>query len=192
MPQTKLLVDSNSYFRLAKSIHPLLFQEFGGEKYCLYVLKELNEEYGKSTRLKNKFPWVSEHEFEENRKHYLTISRKQAKDIEIAFSFIWDHIQSSRPGPSRIDALYLAHAHVLGLTVVTDDMDMIATANDLGISVKKTLDLMRLMCNVGHVSESKVREIVEYWRYIGDAPAQLNEDLKRLFPSLQGIPKRGK
>ena len=45
MPQSKVLVDSNSYFRLAKSIHPLLFQTFGDEEYCLYVLPELDRAY---------------------------------------------------------------------------------------------------------------------------------------------------
>lgn len=54
MPQSKILLDSNSYFRLAKSIHPLLFQEFGNKKYCLYVLPELDKEYERQPRLKNK------------------------------------------------------------------------------------------------------------------------------------------
>ena len=33
--QAKILLDSNSYFRLAREIHPLLFQEFGDKNYCL-------------------------------------------------------------------------------------------------------------------------------------------------------------
>ncbi len=31
MAQTRIFLDSNSYFRLAKSAHPLLGQEFGGD-----------------------------------------------------------------------------------------------------------------------------------------------------------------
>lgn len=184
MPQTKILVDSNSYFRLAKSIHPLLFQEFGEEKYCLYVLKELNEEYERSRRLKTKFPWVSDAEFEENRKHYLNVGKDQRKDIERAFDYIWAYIQTEQQGPSRIDATYLAHAYVMGLTVVTDDKDMLAVASAFGIKVKKTLELMRLMCDVGYITEAKVKELVDYWRYDGDTPADMQEDYQRLFPSL--------
>lgn len=189
MSQTKILVDSNSYFRLAKSIHPLLFQEFGEEKFCLYVLKELNEEYERSRRLKTKFPWVGDIEFEENRRHYLNVGRNQRKDIEQAFDYIWAHIQTEQPGPSRIDATYLAHAYILGLTVVTDDRDMLAVAGAFGIKVKKTLELMRLMCDVGHITESKVKELVDYWRYDGDTPADMQEDYQRLFPSLVKRPK---
>jgi hypothetical protein len=184
MPQTKILVDSNSYFRLAKSIHPFLFQEFGEEKFCLYVLKELNEEYERSSRLKSKFPWVGEKEFEENRKHYLTIGKKQASEVKQAFEYIWGHIQTDQLGPSRIDALYLAHAFVFSLTVVTDDRDMLAVAVAFGITTKKTLELMRLMCDVGHIAEPKVKELVDYWRYDGDTPADMHEDYQRLFPSL--------
>lgn len=189
MPQTKILVDSNSYFRLAKSIHPFLFQEFGEEKYCLYVLKELDEEYGRSHRLKSKFPWVGEVAFEENRKHYLTIGKKQAKEVDQAFDYIWGHIQTDQLGPSKIDALYLAHAFVFGLTVVTDDRDMLAVAAAFGISTKKTLELMRLMCDEGHIAESKVKELVDYWRYDGDTPADLQADYQRLFPALAKKPK---
>src|SRR5690606_4044435 len=42
--QRKILVDTNSYLRLAQSIHPLLFSEFGPNACCLYVLKELDDE----------------------------------------------------------------------------------------------------------------------------------------------------
>jgi hypothetical protein len=40
MPQSKFLIDSNVYFRLAQSIRQLL-KIFGDENYCLYVIKEL-------------------------------------------------------------------------------------------------------------------------------------------------------
>ena len=56
MAQTKLLIDSNSYFRLAKSLHPLLFEEFGADNYCLYVLKELEEEWSRNPRLTSAHP----------------------------------------------------------------------------------------------------------------------------------------
>ena len=33
MPQSKILLDTNAYLRLAHNLHPLLFQEFGKKKY---------------------------------------------------------------------------------------------------------------------------------------------------------------
>lgn len=44
MPQSKILVDTNAYLRLAKTVRPLLFVPFGDNEYCLYILPELNEE----------------------------------------------------------------------------------------------------------------------------------------------------
>ena len=43
VPQSKILIDTNAYFRLAQSIRPLLKVEFGDEEYCLYVIKELQQ-----------------------------------------------------------------------------------------------------------------------------------------------------
>lgn len=108
MAQAKILLDSNSYFRLAKSIRPLLFHEFGRKSYCLYVLPELQDEYDRQPRLKIKFPWVDDPEFSSNRSKRLTLSRKQSKEILTVFDFIWDHVMSTLPGPSRVDARALS------------------------------------------------------------------------------------
>lgn len=48
MSQSRILLDSNAYFRLAQSIRPLLNAPFGKDNYCLYVLKELQDEYEKN------------------------------------------------------------------------------------------------------------------------------------------------
>lgn len=55
MTESSILLDSNTYFRLAQSIRPLLNIRFGDENNCLYVLKELQDEYEKNPRLKNSF-----------------------------------------------------------------------------------------------------------------------------------------
>ena len=63
MPTPNVILDSCSYFRLAQSIRPLLKKEFGKEKYCLGVIKELDEEYEKNPALKHKFFWVNQKDF---------------------------------------------------------------------------------------------------------------------------------
>ena len=40
MPQRKLLLDTNAYLRLARSVHPLLFSDFGEDRICLYLNNE--------------------------------------------------------------------------------------------------------------------------------------------------------
>ena len=44
MPQTKILLDTNTYLRLAQSIHPLLGNPCGKENYTLYIHKEIDIE----------------------------------------------------------------------------------------------------------------------------------------------------
>lgn len=77
MPQTKLLLDTNAYLRLAFSIHPLLFVSFGDKDYTLYVIEEFQFEFEKQSRLKKNFNWINEQKFKENRLKPLTMSKKQ-------------------------------------------------------------------------------------------------------------------
>ncbi|MDP1930869.1 MAG: DNA-binding protein [Gammaproteobacteria bacterium] len=138
MPHSKILVDTNSYLRLAKTIRPLLFVPFGENEYCLYILPELNEELN-GRKLKSKFQWVEEQEYVENRKHFPTVSRKQLQSIHQTFAYIWDHVQTELPGPSRIDALYIAYALELAIPLVTDDRDMTELASVFDVQVMPTL-----------------------------------------------------
>ena len=79
MPQYKVLVDSNVYFRLAREIHPLLQVEFGTEKWCLYVIDGFEGEYLRSSRLKSEFSWVSEQKYKANRTRPVSLSRRDKK-----------------------------------------------------------------------------------------------------------------
>ncbi len=106
MAQSKILVDTNTYLRLAKTIHPLLAVPFGEPPYCLYIIPELNRELS-SNRLRNKFPWIDEPEFQDNREIFPQLSRKEKKAIAQTFDFVWalalvgraiDQTGSWRPG----------------------------------------------------------------------------------------------
>lgn len=181
MAQTKLLLDSNSYFRLAKDIHPLLFREFGTERYCLYVLPEVDHEYNRQPRLHTKFPWVNDPEFRTNRQRSLSISRQQKTAIATAWDFMWDHVQTTLPGPSRIDVTILSHGYVLNIPVVTDDVDMRELATVYDVKVLKTLELLKLMLDCRHIDMNDVRRIVGYWSWLGDRPASFTADYRELF-----------
>lgn len=180
MPQSKILVDTNSYLRLAKNIHPLLFIPFGDDNYCLYVIDELNTEL-KNKRLASKFPWVADEEYVENRETTPSISRKQRKSIQQTFEYVWSSVLTDFPGPSKVDALYIAYAIELGVPVITDDQDMIALAEEFEVRVMPTLELMKIMLDAEHITTEKVESIVAYWQYIGDKPANFERDYKRFF-----------
>ncbi len=180
MPQSKILVDTNSYLRLAKNIHPLLFIPFGDDNYCLYVIDELNTEL-KNKRLASKFPWVSEEAYVENRETTPTISRKQRASIQETFEYVWNAVLTDFPGPSKVDALYIAYAIELGVPVITDDQDMTALAEEFDVRVMPTLELMKIMLDAEHLTSDKVESIIAYWQYIGDKPANFERDYKRFF-----------
>ncbi len=181
MPQSKILTDTNSYLRLANAIRPLLCVEFGDQNYCLYVLPETSAEIVKSSRLKTKFFWALEDEHCVERSQTVTLSRQQKKLIANAYSFIWDHVESELPGPSRVDAMYLAHSYVLGFPVITDDRDMHALANIFDIRTQKTLELLRLMVDATHINLGVVTAVVAYWHYNQDLPADFRVDLSEIF-----------
>lgn len=179
--QSKILVDTNAYFRLAQSIRPLLKAEFGENHYCLYVVKELQQEFDRNPRLRNRYPWVNNPEYIENRSHRLQLSRKERGEIDQAFDFIYDHARTAYPGVSRVDVTILAHAYVLGIPVVTDDGDMLALASVFEIRTYRVLDLLKLMLDCAHIDMPKVREIAGYLAYIHDKPREYGRDYKRLF-----------
>jgi hypothetical protein len=182
MARTRILLDSNSYFRLAKSIHPLLDQEFGGDtRYCLYVIPDLDDEFEKNPRLRRKFHWVNEPEYRANRARALPYSRPQRREISQAYDFILNHARTEGLAVSPVDVRALAMAYVLQVQVVTDDQEMLLLAEEFGIRTLKTLALMQLMLNCGHIDLDRVRQIATYWQYDKDTPAEFRKDYQRLF-----------
>ncbi len=179
MAQSRVLVDTNCYLRLAQSIRPFLLVSFGESEYCLYVIPELNREL-QAKHLKTKFQWIDQPEFMVDRARFPTVGRKQKNSIDRTFDFLWDFVQSELPGPSRVDARYVAYALELQFPLVTDD-DMIKLARQFGATVMRSLDLLKLMLNEGHIDMKEIRATVAYWRHVGDTPGQLARRYRQLF-----------
>jgi len=181
MPSCNIIVDSCSYFRLAQSIHPLLKMPFGREKYCLGVIEELDKEYAKNPTLKNRFFWVNQQEYSDNRKDCFSPSPKQHSEINHAFFFIRDFVRDYRLSASEVDIIALSYAYVLKIPVVTDDSDMLEVAKEFEIKTYKTLEIMKLMMDSGFLKMKQIRSIVSYWAYQNDKPRSFRKDFKRIF-----------
>ena len=181
MPQRKLLLDTNAYLRLARSIHPLLFFEFDEDRTCLYLIEEFEREFARSRRLCGKFPWVDEPEYRDNRGVRLQIGRKQRREIKTAIEFIGDQADADTLGVSEVDVSVLGHAFVLEIGAVTDDTDMRTLGSTFGIEIMSTLSLLKLMFDAGHIDYAKVRQIAAYWRHERDLPAGFGRDYLRFF-----------
>ena len=175
MPPPKMFIlDSNAYFRLAISIHPLLGQKFGKsktEQYVLRVIAQLDDEYNRSARLQHKFHWVRKSEYKENRvNERLQIGGKQKQQVERARTFILATEEEMGCNLSLVDATALAVGFVKKQPVVTDDKNMLAVANELGIEVWGLLQLLRLMLDEEYIDLPKIKEIACFLDYENDLP----------------------
>jgi hypothetical protein len=189
MAQKKIIVDSNSYFRLAQNIHPLLCQPFGREEYTLYIHADLNDEFRRSPRLKNKFHWVVGPIYVENRSRSISLTQGHKTEIDITYDYLGEHVQDAfiRPhskGPSPIDTRIVATAQVLRIPVLTDDRDMIKLAKDFGVDTLSSLEVMKLMLEANHIDDDKVNQVVEQWIYENDTP---HRDWRKEFKQLFGL-----
>jgi hypothetical protein len=181
MPSCNVIVDSCSYFRLAQSIRPLVKIPFGREEYCLGVIEELDKEYEKSHALKNRFFWVSEKEYSDNRKNCFSPGPRQRSEINHAFFFIREFARDNRFGLSQADIAGLAYAYVLKIPVVTDDAEMLEVAREFEIKTFKTLEIMKLMMDSGIVKMKQIRAMVSYWAHQNDMPKSFRKDFRRIF-----------
>jgi hypothetical protein len=171
-PPEALLLDSNAYFRLAQSVHPLLQPSFGAAPaYSLYVLAELDDEYRTSTRLRHKFEWVAGTEYRADRqlKRYELHGEARSQALA-AFSFLVAYADEQNLNLSREDLKTLAVGFVKGIPVVTDDISMAKVAAAHSIECWNTIKLLRVMLTAGRIDRDKLVEILEYWDYEKDLP----------------------
>jgi hypothetical protein len=185
---TQILIDTNSYLRLAQNIHPLLGEPFGKKEYALYILQEVNVELKVSSRLKNCFYWAEESEWKENRKKFLRLNKKKKSAIEATFEFMWDYVKNEilpvkGKGPSDVDTLFIATAYEIGIQVVTDDQDMIELAESYEVPYLTSLKLLKLMLDNDHIALEKIEAIVKQWEYENDTPYR---NWKKEYRSLFG------
>ena len=170
MAKKRILLDINAYLRLANSFHPLLHESFGKENYTLHLIPEFQKEFDKNPRLKNKFGWVVQPEYVENRKHRIRVTRSQKEQVQLTYSYLWQYNISEGLGASRVDVRALAYGAVLGVSLVTDDSDMVELAKVFGIKVWGLLDLLQLMYHAKRIDFQEIETLLYYLEYIKDLP----------------------
>lgn len=181
-----VLLDSCAYFRLARSIHPLLAPTFGPPpSYSLFVLAALDDEYLTSSRLRHKFEWVNAAEYKADRdgKKY-TCRGKNAKDADTAFSYLAAYAKANNLLLAPEDLKALAVGFTRKVRVVSDDRAVRQVAEVHAIECWLTLDLLKLMVDCSRIDLAKVSEIIEYWNHENDLPRgilELRTQYQRLF-----------
>ena len=183
-----ILLDSCVYFRLARSLHPLLSGTFGPPPpYSLFVLAVLDDEYMTSSRLKNKFEWVNAKEYKQDRasKKY-KCQGKWAAEADNAFSFLAANAKNNSLMLAPEDLKALAVGFVRNIAVVSDDRALCNVAVAHAVECWGSLALLKVMVDCGRITVSKVNEVLEYCDNEKDLPmarTELRERYRELFGS---------
>jgi hypothetical protein len=183
MPHKELLLDTNSYLRLAKSIRPLLGEPFGKDNYALYIHKELQYELDRSQRLQSTFYWIEEEEYKKERKKIIRIQKSEEQDIDDVYEYIDAYKKGEGMNLSREDMLCIATAYVRKIPLVTDDKQMLITAKDFAVAAYRTIELLKLMEDNEFINHEKVDEIISYLKYINDFPIAFNKLYRSIYGS---------
>lgn len=174
---TEVLLDTNTYLRLAKRIRPAVGRQFGQVPYVVVILKAVEEEVRRNPKLRFKNPWFDEPEFALERMAKQTrLSAADKQEMKLVQDVLMGTVQldvdkytthgRSPPGPT--DCWLLAYAHVKNAIVVTDDLGMHTLAAEAGLKVWHGFELLAKLKTAKEVDNDLVREIFDALERNGD------------------------
>jgi hypothetical protein len=166
---TQVLLDTNTYLRLAKRIRPAVGRKFGQVPYVLVILKAVEDEVHRSARLRFLNPWFDEPEFASERKAKQTrLSEAEKQEIKLVQEVLQGTVQldlakytTGRSPPGATDCWLLAYGQVKGAVVVTDDLGMHTLASDFELKVWHGFELLAKLRTAKVVDNDLVREIYD-------------------------------
>jgi hypothetical protein len=174
---TEVLLDTNTYLRLAKRIRPAVGRQFGQVPYVLVVLKVVEDEVHRNRKLQFKNPWFDEPAFAQERmaKHTrLGATEKQAMmlvqgvlmgTVQLDIDRYTSH---GRSPPGATDCWLLAYGQVKDAIVTTDDLGMHTLALEAGLKVWHGFELLAKLRSAKVVDNDLVREIYDALERNGD------------------------
>ena len=188
---TLVLLDTNTYLRLAKRIRPLLGRKFGQKDYVLTVLSDVEKEVRSSRTLRDRFPWFDDEDFGSERDAtQVRLKPDEKSTLANAQSILRGHVLSDvdrytkggRHPPSTTDCRVLAFGQVRSAIVVTDDLGMHLLAEDFEIPIWHGWELLAKMKTAKLVDNDLVREIFDALERNGDLTATWKAAKHAEFP----------
>ncbi len=167
---TEVLLDTNTYLRLAKRIRPAVGRQFGQVPYVVVILKVVEEEVHRSPKLQFKNPWFDEPEFVQERMAKQTrLSAAEKQDMKLVQEVLLGTVQldidkytsHGRSPPGATDGWLLAYGQVKDAIVVTDDLGMHTLAAEAGLKVWHGFELLAKLKSAKVVDNDLVREIFD-------------------------------
>jgi len=195
---TLVLLDTNTYLRLAKRIRPLLGVKFGQKDYVLTVLKDVEDEVRRSPKLRFNHPWFEEPTLGAERDaRQVRLSDGEKRQLDSARSVLRAHVLAEvevyttggRQPPSDTDCRVLAFGQIREAIVVTDDLGMHRLAGDFELPIWHGWELLAKMRSAKKVDNDLIREIYDALERNGDLTATWREAKHTEFVKVFG-PKR--
>jgi hypothetical protein len=192
---TEVLLDTNTYLRLAKRIRPAVGRQFGQVPYVLVILKVVEDEVHQSSKLRFNNPWFDKPEFAQERlAKQVRLSAADKAQIELVKGVLLGIVQldlekytsHKRSPPGRADCWLLAYGQVKDAIVATDDLGMHTLAAEAGLKVWHGYELLAKLKTAKVVDNDKVREIYEALEANGDLTATWRQAKHEQFARIFG------
>ena len=192
---TEVLLDTNTYLRLAKRIRPVVGRQFGQVPYVVVILKAVEDEVHRSPRLKFHNPWFDEPEFAQER---LAKVKRLSADDRSAMTLVQDvllgmvqmevdkYTSHGRHPPGATDCWLLAYAQVKNAVVVTDDLGMHTLASEVGLKVWHGFELLAKLKTAKVVDNELISEIYDALERNGDMTETWRQAKHREFARIFG------
>jgi predicted nucleic acid-binding protein len=192
---TLVLLDTNTYLRLAKRLRPLVGRRFGQKDYELTILKAVEEEVKQNARLKYQNPWFNEADLAHERQtKQVRLNAEEKSEIAAIQSVLRAHVIENivrysadrRSPPGATDCWLIAFAQVRDAIVVTDDLGMHALAKDFGLAVWHGYELLDKLRSAQHASHRLIQDIYQALETNDDLTATWKEARHTTFWKIFG------
>ena len=180
---TLVLLDTNTYLRLAKRVRPFVGLEFGQVPYMLTILKVTEDEVHRNPHLQFRNPWFDQTEYAQERMaKQVRLTASEKAQVEAAQSVLLGWVRMDvdrftsygRSPPGEADCWLLAFGQVRPAVVVTDDLGMHELVKDFpDIKVWHGYELLAKLRTAKVVNDTLIRDVFE-------AP-DVNGDLTKIW-----------
>lgn len=193
---TLVLLDTNTYLRLAKRVRPFVGLEFGQVPYVLTILKVAEDEVHRNPHLQLRNPWFDQTEHAQERlAKQVRLTAVEKAQIEAAQSVLLGWVRMDvdrftsygRSPPGEADCWLLAFGQVRPAVVVTDDLGMHELVKDFpDIKVWHGYELLAKLRTAKVVDDALIRDIYEALEANGDLTRTWREAKHKTFTKIFG------
>jgi len=144
--------------------------KFGQKEYALTILKDVEDEVHKSSKLQFLYPWFDQEDLTKERiSKRVRLTPSERKQVQAATSILREHVLSDasrytsqgRSPPSPTDCYILAFGQIRPAIVATDDLGMHLLAKDFGLPIWHGHELLKKMLTAKLIDNVLVKEIYE-------------------------------